>query len=256
MTETGNLTAREAFFAQLRTQIPQEDRQTFQADPNFDNAPPGFEEAGPAALAAAAHAGNYICATQRTLSSIIIGMGNTIPRWRRGQIVNWAALKVGYPTPAHASYATYKLAQAANEWNSHNLGVTFKWVTNLDEAAFVLEYGGNKGNVLAESFFPNNDPLSSLFVYTGAFTEESRPILKNIFLHELGHVMGLRHEFALTEEESWAAVRFGTPNPRSVMSYAFPPTIQQSDIDDTRAFYNFAENEIGGIHIVDWDANN
>ena len=83
------------------------------------------------------------------------------------------------------------------------------------------------------------------------------PILKNIFLHELGHVIGLRHEFALSEEEeSWAAVRFGTPNPISVMSYTFPPNIQQSDIDDTRRFYNFAGNEIGGIHIVDWEADN
>ena len=256
MAETSNVSAREAFFAQLKSQIPEENRETFEADPKFDNAPPDFEAADPAALSAAAQAGSYICATQRAISSILIGMGNSIPRWKKGQVVNWAALKAGYPSPAHASYATYKLAEAADEWNSHNLGVTFQWVTKLDDAAFVLEYGGNKGNVLAESFFPNSDPLSSLFVYAGAFTTESLPILKNIFLHELGHVIGLRHEFALTKEESWAAVRFGTPNPKSIMSYTFPPTIQRSDIEDTREFYNFAGNQIGGIRIVDWKADN
>jgi hypothetical protein len=255
MPETSSSTAREAFFAQLTDQIPDENRETFPADPQFKKAPPGINETGPAALFAVPQVGSYMCVTQRTLSSIIIGMGKSIPRWKKGK-VKWAALKVGYPSLAHASYATYKLAQAADEWNSHNIGVTFEWVSRIDDAAFVLEYGGKKGNVLAEAFFPNSDPLNNLFVYKGAFTQENLPILKNIFLHELGHVLGLRHEFALKEEESWAAVRFGTANPISVMSYTFPPTIQQSDVADTKEFYDYAGNEIGGINIIDWEADN
>ena len=196
-----------------------------------------------------------MCTTQRTLSSIVIGMGNSIPRWKKDQVVKWAALKVGYPSEAHARYATYKLAQAADDWNKCEVGVTFEWVSSIDDATFVLEYGGNKDNVLAEAFFPNSDPLSSLFVYKRAFTRENLPILKNIFLHELGHVIGLRHEFALEREKSWAAVRFGTPNPVSVMSYTSPPTIQDSHKRDTRVFYDYDGNAIGGIEIIDWEAN-
>ena len=256
MSKTSSPAARDAFFAELMRQIPEEHRETFEADPDFKNAPPGIEETGSAALFAVPQVDRYMCVTQRTLSAIVVGMVDSIPRWKKGQVVNWAARKGGYPSPAHAKYATYKLAQAADEWNSHNVGVTFKWVSRINDAAFVLEYGGNKADVLAEAFFPNSDPLNSVFVYKTAFTQESLPILKNIFLHELGHVIGLRHEFALEEEESWAAVRFGTPNAISVMSYTFPPTIQTSDIEDTKNFYDFAGDQIGGINIVDWEADN
>ncbi|KAH6842170.1 hypothetical protein B0I37DRAFT_193461 [Chaetomium sp. MPI-CAGE-AT-0009] len=255
MSGTAHPTARDIFLAKLMEEIPAENRQTFDADPRFENAPPGIDETGPAALFAVPQVSSYMCTTQRTLSSIVIGMGNSIPRWKKHQEIKWAALKVGYPSEAHARYATYKLAQATKDWNDCEVGVTFKWVSSIDEATFVLEYGGNKGNVLAEAFFPNSDPLSSLFVYKSAFTQENLPILKNIFLHELGHVLGLRHEFALESEKSWAALRFGTPNPVSVMSYTFPPTIQDSDKEDTKLFYSYDRNAIGGIEIIDWVAN-
>ena len=120
----------------------------------------------------------------------------------------------------------------------------------------MLEYGGNKGNVLAEAFFPNKDPLNSLFVYKGAFSPGVLPIQHNVFLHELGHVIGQRHEFALSSEKTLAALLFGTPNDDSVMSYKFPPTIQSSDIEDTKAFYQYTGQDIGGLAIIDYEADN
>jgi len=205
----------------------------------------------------------YQCITQESLPirpatggdplSIWVGWGGRIPRWKKGQVVQFAALAGGYPTPNHAIFAAYKLNEAAIQWNRYNVGVTFKWVSKLEDAAFVLSYGGDGGSVLARAFFPNSNDLNTLFVYQRAFGPDTSPYQTNIFLHELGHVLGLRHEFANLEG---GAVPFGSPNPQSVMSYTFPPNIQDSDEKSTKDFYNYTGSEIGGLQIQDWIPDN
>lgn len=191
----------------------------------------------------------YTCITQEadpiSVASIVVGLFTSIPRWKLGSTVNFATSATGYPTPADAVYAAKQLIEAADEWNSYNIGVKFKFVPNVEDAAFVLAYGGLKGSVLASAFFPNAAELNTLWVYSFAFDKTVRDggwsnysIMKNVFLHELGHVLGLRHEFALDADRfEGGAYRFGTTNPLSVMSYEFPPKVQQSDVLDLRAFY-------------------
>jgi len=89
----------------------------------------------------------------------------------------------------------------------------------------------------------------------------------NVFIHELGHVLGLRHEFAIgdvrdemtTDREGEKAVRVDAPDPNSVMNYRNePPQLQQSDIDSTRKFYSMTEDahgkspSIGMTRVVDY----
>ncbi len=108
------------------------------------------------------------------MASILIGVFNEIPRWKPGSIVNFAAYAGGYLGAGDAQFAALRLYEAAEQWNSYDLGVKFKWVDKLDDAAFVLEYGGPKGDVLASAFFPNSEPLNTLFVYEGG-TIRPRP---------------------------------------------------------------------------------
>jgi hypothetical protein len=75
-----------------------------------------------------------------------------------------------------------------------------------------------------------------VIVFDFALNDDNVGMLKGVFLHELGHVLGLRHEFAI-EEEGQGAVLFGVKNKLSVMSYNLPPSIQQSDRDGVKAFY-------------------
>jgi hypothetical protein len=198
----------------------------------------------------------YYCITERepdrqSVASIVVGIDNVAPRWKPGSEINFATYADGYPSSSDAAYAAQKLIAAAEEWNAAKVGVSFRWVQNVDDAAFVLQYGGEQGTVLASAFFPNNAVLNTLFVYAYAFDKtisesprgsfKNYEIMQNVFLHELGHVLGLRHEFALDTEtfEGEGAVRvFGT-NPESVMSYQFPPLMQESDKAETRAFYGF-----------------
>lgn len=115
----------------------------------------------------------------------------------------------------------------------------------IEHASFVLSYAGNQGNVFAEAFFPNEDDLSYLNVYSAAFQPGTVQYLKNIFLHELGHVLGFRHEFAPELEKEEECVQLGPRNPLSVMGYEFPPQIQTTDKESAEAFYMFPGNSLG-----------
>jgi len=176
------------------------------------------------------------------------GLWEQIPRWKYGSIIKFATYADGYPAPGDAIYAANCLIEAAEVWNSARIGVTFEWVPHVDDAAFVLAYGGELGTVLASAFFPSDTPLETLYVYQHGFDKTewtakkdkytNYGIMKNVFLHELGHVLGLRHEFAMNPDTfEGGAIVIGSVNPESVMSYVFPPELQESDIQDTRFFY-------------------
>ena len=178
-----------------------------------------------------------------------------IPRWRKNSVVKWAVKSKGWPTPKHGIIAANRLKEAAAEWNNYNIGVTFEWVDDIEEACFVLQYSGVLDRVYASAFFPNDALLNAVNVYSLAFENTQVGILKNVFLHELGHVLGLRHEFALDIGPRFegGAVPFLDSNPNSVMAGVFPPMIQDSDVKSTKAFYNWpATKKIGVYDISDY----
>lgn len=210
--------------------------------------------------------GKYSCVTQAQSSdmptssdptSIILGLYGTIPRWKRNTTVNFAVYAGGWPTYNHAIFAAYRLNEAATTWNSLNLGVKFTWVSALEDACFVLGYGGDGGDTLARAFFPNSRDLNNMYVYLKAFQSGYVNYLYNVFLHELGHVLGLRHEFAPEKEQgSGPLVVWGIRNPLSVMSYTFPPLLQPSDRTDTKSFYAYTGAMIQSVSVQDFYPNN
>ncbi|PYI00167.1 zincin [Aspergillus ellipticus CBS 707.79] len=203
--------------------------------------------------------GRYTCSSEKPLPVTIRGINNRatlqggfggfILRWKPDppQTINFAAFSNGYPRPGLALLAANALKEAADDWNKLEFGVKFKWVEHIDDAAFVLSYAGDQGSVLAQAFFPNEDDLSYLNVYSAAFQPGTIQYLKNIFLHELGHVLGFRHEFAPEREDSHDdySVQFGPRNPLSVMGYEFPPQLQSTDKDSAQAFYRFPGKKLG-----------
>ncbi|KAL3493939.1 hypothetical protein BJX62DRAFT_234794 [Aspergillus germanicus] len=219
---------------------------------------------------------SYPCITQKpppaafagntSIASLQVGLGDKIPRWKANTTINFAALEQGYPNLEMALLAANKLNEAAEEWNALNLGVKFAWVEKIADAAFLLTFAPQRSpGTLAEAFFPNDIDLNSLIVYPFAFQPGKVQYLKNIFLHELGHVLGLRHEFAPEFEAGLDSVQVGPRNPTSVMGYDFPPLMQTSDINSTKVFYKFPGSHLGvkqsvrnewGFRIVDFEANN
>ncbi|CBF73949.1 predicted protein [Aspergillus nidulans FGSC A4] len=239
----------------LKTAVGPEGLRTLQPD---EAKPPGFDDLQQSlASSTASTPARYTCSTDKPLpvtlrnisnsAALHVGFGGVLPRWARDppQTVNFAAFANGYPRPVLALVGANALRDAADEWNKLDLGVKFKWVEKIEHASFVLSYAGNQGNVLAEAFFPNEDDLSYLNVYSAAFQPGTVQYLKNIFLHELGHVLGFRHEFAPELEKEEECVQLGPRNPLSVMGYEFPPQIQTTDRESAEAFYMFPGYSLG-----------
>ena len=202
------------------------------------------------------HDNSYSCRTQAKTSlgdaeSLVLATGGNIEIWESKSVIKFVVHGKSFPNLQDAEYAAHELNAGAKMWNDAKIGVTFEWVADIEEAAFVLVYGGNDGNTLARAFFPNTKDLNTMRVYSRAFDEDSKPFQSNIFAHEIGHVLGLRHEFAIEKESFDKAVLFGNKNPMSVMSYKFPPKIQPSDKKTTRILYGMEEGtDIEGFPLV------
>jgi hypothetical protein len=195
---------------------------------------------------------------------IVVGIGPIIPRWKASLSdptkLLYYVIREGFKNDEDFEYTATAMKEAADEWNVIGFGLEI--TRTLDRAAtnFVVKYikpSVNEG-VLASAFFPNE--VDDLLVYDFALVSPTwRPRLKNTFLHELGHVIGLRHEFAIVADErghgpeGQGAKQFGSKNPHSVMSYDDINEIQDTDKTDVKAFYKLRNrSKIGGSKIFDY----
>jgi hypothetical protein len=205
------------------------------------------------------------CNTENPLrrdAKLQLGLYVTCSRWVPGSVIRWAAFRTGFGSLEDANFAAQQLHMAAKNWNDAKIGVTFEWVESIKDAAFVLCYGGDGGTTLAEAFFPNSNRLNTVYIYSQAFDKDWRDNMRKVFTHELGHVLGLRHEFAMDPDPNryeGEAEQWGPRNPMSVMNYREePPEIQQSDIVSTKMYYALTKDAngklptIGSIQMIEY----
>jgi hypothetical protein len=93
----------------------------------------------------------------------------------------------------------------------------------------------NNGCVLASAFFPDGG-RHELVVYPKMFSQSAKEQV-DTFIHEIGHVFGLRHFFADVRESAWPSQVFGTHKPFSIMNYGRQSELTAEDKADLKKLY-------------------
>ncbi|KAI0883812.1 uncharacterized protein GGS22DRAFT_166145 [Annulohypoxylon maeteangense] len=191
-----------------------------------------------------------------SICSINIGMDDIIYRWKLGSVIKYNVNRSSFPEVEQATYATKCLEKAAGKWNDGDVGVRFERVSDDAKAVFQLVYepiDKDHGGRLAHSFLAwSQYTLERLLVYKLAFGHPHYSMV-NVFCHELGHILGLRHEFSLEREMACSSVQWGSRNSLSIMTYHKSSSLQETDITELKQFYEFSGKEYKGFGIIDLD---
>lgn len=198
---------------------------------------------------ARAAAAKYKCATQsHGCSEIRIGWDGEIPRWRRGSELSYVICVESFPAPL-SSVVEGSMKAAIGMWEG--VGVSFKQVARNDPATFAVIYENRNRNAYACSFFPN-ELSRELIIYPPSLQKTN--YLSNILAHEVGHILGLRHEFAHKREKGRPSALFGSENTDSIMNYFDHPEqlqVREQDLEELERFYAYDKVKYGKLSILD-----
>jgi len=155
-----------------------------------------------------------------------------VVRWSPSTVLTYRVVRSSFPDEAQYKMVVDTLAAATREWE-RTCGVNFEHKVALDTkpgtgkegclfVAYLFEAGGS---VIASSFFPSDPPeRRHLLIDPSFFTTSFDKV--GVFRHELGHVLGFRHEHIRNEappvcpnEPMWDAQVLGVYDPKSVMHY-------------------------------------
>lgn len=145
------------------------------------------------------------------------------------------------------------MREAVSMWQGR--GAKLTQVHRDDKATFAVMYEPRgKNGAYARSFFPNDEAPHKLMVYDKSRKELE--FLANILAHEIGHILGLRHERAHVREPDDHSELIGSENPQSVMNYHPHVShlgVKKSDLEGLDCLYALEQPTYKGLPIVDID---
>jgi len=167
-----------------------------------------------------------------------------IPLWAEGKTLRWsfresslqffadpAAAKaeiktmIGEAMVLWGDAAPVKLAQRDDNWD-------FEVIVRQNDDCDI------NGCVLASAFFPDGG-RHQLTLYPKMFEQEREEQVETL-IHEIGHIFGLRHFFALIGETAWPAEIFGEHDSFSIMNYGALSELSENDKSDLKKLYALA----------------
>jgi hypothetical protein len=168
--------------------------------------------------------------------------GGRIVRWRPGTVLSYRVIRETFADQENYEMVVDSMRAACLEWEQ-TCGVDFKHLRDLDDrpgtapegALFTVREFDAGGEFIAAAFFPN-DPKDRrhVLVDPSYYTTTFDPV--GVFRHELGHVLGFRHEHIRSEappdcpdEELFDTRNLGKYDPQSVMHY-FCGEVGSSDL--------------------------
>lgn len=165
-----------------------------------------------------------------------------IPLWVKGTVLRWrfqeASLQA-FENPGPIRKAVEDLlAEALLEWGD---AAPIKFSKDSDTWDFEIVVQDQEdcdinGCVLASAFFPDGG-RHKLTIYPTMF-DQSRQEQVETLCHEIGHIFGLRHFFALVKETAFPAVVFGKHDKFTIMNYGADSKMTPDDRADLKRLYD------------------
>lgn len=168
--------------------------------------------------------------------SFLVGiqLGGKIVRWDPSLTLTYCVLRNTFGSDEEYNLVVKNMKAATGEWEA-TCGVRFQHVETLDTSSSLAPAGvlfpvrkiDSNGQFIAAGFFPNDPPdRRKLFIDPSYFAPNQAYNLVGVLRHELGHVLGFRHEHIRSgappecpHESTTGTFDFTKYDPHSVMHY-------------------------------------
>lgn len=179
------------------------------------------------------------------LDLVVHAADGFIPLWDAGVTLNWRfqqrSLDQFADPQAVAAFVRELLGEALTAWgpavpvrfSERHQPWDFEIVLNTADDC---DFAGRC--TLAQAFFPDAGQ-HELRLFPMLFRQSRKEQIETM-AHELGHVFGLRHFFAQTQETAFPSEIFGTHNRFSIMNYGPDSTLTSTDVSDLIQLYRQA----------------
>lgn len=165
-----------------------------------------------------------------------------IPLWEPNRVLKWqfnenSMRYFRYPSLAKG-YIKQLFAEAISAWGD-SAPIRFSQNSSGWDFEIYMSSTDNcspNGCTLAAAFFPDGG-RHRLRLYPKMF-QQSRKEQVDTFIHEIGHIFGLRHFFANVSETAWPSVIFGEHKAFSIMNYGALSELTTQDKSDLKALYS------------------
>jgi hypothetical protein len=195
---------------------------------------------------------NIICGTENRaqkkspFSIVLDATEGFVPLWEENLVLRWKfnelSLTIFQNPDAIKKKVRELLSQAITTWGN---AAPIRFTENGDNSDFEIVVEQNdsctpQGCTLAQAFFPDAG-RHHLFLFPMMFDQSDAEQVETL-VHEVGHVFGLRHFFALKSETDWPAEVFGAHEPFSIMNYGDESVLTPADKEDLKKLYKGAWN--------------
>lgn len=162
-------------------------------------------------------------------------------RWDEGTVLRYSVMRRSFLRESDYRLATRNLRRAASDWE-RVCGVRFEHVDGFDDhediarpapdfredLVFTARFQDQSGTLIAAAFFPTQPPPRRKVIFDSSYFREGLRFSRvGVLRHELGHVLGFRHEHIRSgapaacpdDTEDVTLFPFSDYDPRSVMHY-------------------------------------
>lgn len=162
-----------------------------------------------------------------------IAANGKLVRWKPGMVLTYCILKSTF-SEEHYQLVRENIAVAIADWEGV-CGVKFKYLSQLDTSPttqpagvlFTVREIDASGQFIAMAFFPNDPANRRRVLIDPSYYDEGLPFDRvGVLRHELGHVLGFRHEHirsgappSCPQEDTTDTFDFTAYDPKSVMHY-------------------------------------